>query len=246
MAFLLKWGRMVALGFFFAVVSIVSCVLFLFRFRHPSNSRLFMRILNPFVLPLLGLKILKRNENLLTQNQPCVYVINHQAGLDILTVGEVYPPRTVVIAKRSLQSIPVFGWCFYLAGNLLIKRTNKSHSMGKMEEANEAIKDKGVSIMFFPEGTRSHGSGLGVFKRGAFHCAIENQVPIQPLVVSTYKNRVSFSRWRAGTVVVQALPPLSTNGLNASHVDDLIAKTHEQMRIAIETLDGELARDLTV
>lgn len=238
---LLWYLRIVAIGFYFAGATLVALPIFFVRFRSTKNNGLFTRMVAPISRKILGFRVISRNRGKVEPNMPCVFTMNHQAALDILVNSEIYPDRCVLIAKKSLAWIPVFGWLLYLSGNLLLDKANRKHSISKMNQADEAIQNRKLSIWIFPEGTRSYGAGLGQFKKGAFHCALKNQVPIVPVVVSTYAKGLDFNRLHAGSVIIDVLDPIQTAGKSVADLESFIAECHSVMLAAIERLDLEVA-----
>jgi len=98
-----------------------------------------------------------------------------------------------------------------------------------------------MSLWVFVEGTRSHGKGLGPFKKGAFQMAINAQVPILPVCANNYTRTMNLNRWHGGTVILRALPPIATTGLTLDDLPALMATCHAQMAACIEELDREAA-----
>ena len=97
---------------------------------------------------------------------PAVYVCNHQSNYDIFTVTGAVQPGVVAVGKKSLLWLPFFGLIFWLSGNVLIDRSNRSRAIGTIGQVVDRIKHRGTSIWMFPEGTRSQGRGLLPFKAG--------------------------------------------------------------------------------
>jgi 1-acyl-sn-glycerol-3-phosphate acyltransferase len=238
---MLRLVRVFLVGVLFLVLSFFINFLFLLRFRHHSNSAIYCRIMSPIARWILGINVVLRNSENILASQPCVYIGNHQAALDLVTYGSFFPVKTSILAKRSLIYVPLFGWTTWLAGNLLINRSDKKAALGTMDEASLAIQKHGSSIWIFPEGTRTHGSGLAPFKKGAFHCAVSNNIPLQPIVVSTYKGNVNFGYWNSGTVIVEVLPPIYPEQSSLEEVERLRIKSFETIAAAIARLDAELA-----
>src|SRR5699024_1458963 len=131
---------------------------------------------------------------------------NHQSALDLIVFGEIFPTKSVVIGKKQLAYIPIFGWLFALAGNLLIDRGHHKKAMSTMQVAHNALL-KGDSLFIFPEGTRTVGATLKKFKSGAFYTALQAGVPLVPLVASTYEGNL-YKGWGAGTALVKIMPPI--------------------------------------
>lgn len=234
----LWWARMTCIGIWFAVVSLVMLPVGLVLFRNPLSNALFVRLLAPVARRILGVKVVCRKPAGDLFREPSVLIMNHQAAFDILLNSDFLPGNCVVIAKRSILLIPVFGWFFYLAGNLLINRKDRRQSLSQLAVAEEAMMKQRYCVWIFPEGTRTHGREMGRFKKGAFHLAVKTQAPLVPIVSSSYYGRLNFNRWNAGTVIVEVLPPIPTRG-NAE-VSGLLEQTEQRMRAAAAALDAEL------
>ena len=83
--------------------------------------------------------------------------------------------------------------------------------------------DRRVSVIIFPEGTRSESGELQEFKDGAFRLAVDAGVPIIPLAVHGTKTALRKHDWRYGRAraEVRILEPISTEGLTKRDVPAL-------------------------
>lgn len=174
--------------------------------------------------------------------QPCIYVLNHQSVADMATFSPIFPKRTVLIGKKQLRYVPIWGLMYEAFGNILIDRKNRTNSVAGLREAVEALKQQGLSIMIFPEGTRnSEFVGLLPFKKGAFHMAVEAQVPIAPWVSATVKPFVDFKarRIRGGEFWIRILPPIPTAGMTSADIPALLTQTQEAMHAALLELNAK-------
>jgi 1-acyl-sn-glycerol-3-phosphate acyltransferase len=217
-------------------VTILICFV---RWRDPSGGHLFCQIFTWGVSNFTGIKIVIKNKQTLVSGQPCVYVGNHQSNLDMLIQANCYPPRTVCIGKKEIIWIPFFGALFYVTGNIFLDRKNHKKAMSGMDNAQEILTQKKISIYMFPEGTRNKSSKtLLPFKRGAFRLAIAAQVPIVPIVSCPVKNFIDSEKRviHPGTAVVEVLEPLPTVGLVENDIDTLIQKTYDRMQSAFKRL----------
>jgi 1-acyl-sn-glycerol-3-phosphate acyltransferase len=230
---LLWWMRMAAIGLWFAICSVIWMPISFVMYRDPRNNTRFIRFLVPLARKILGLKVVNIGVENIPNNEACIFLMNHQSNLDVLLNVDFYPERCLVIAKRELAFIPVFGWLFFFAGNILLKRSNKATSKKKMSESGIYISEKKVSIWIFPEGTRSKGKGLGPFKKGAFHLASETGAALVPVVASDYVGKLNFSRWNSGTVTMRILKPLRETWDQVGAVDEVNKKVHALMGEAI-------------
>ncbi|QIZ77768.1 1-acylglycerol-3-phosphate O-acyltransferase [Ferrimonas lipolytica] len=193
--------------------------------------------------PLVGIKLLKRGQENLLPEQPVVYIGNHQNNFDLFTQASMVPKSTVSIGKKSLKWIPFFGLIYWLSGNILIDRKNSSKARGTIENATNSIRDDGLSVWVFPEGTRSRGRGLLPFKSGAFHTAVSAGVPIVPVLASCQKD-INMGKWDNGTIIVEAMAPISTEGMTREDVRELATRVQQQMATRLEEINEE-ARQLS-
>jgi len=116
------------------------------------------------------------------QKRTYIIVANHQSVADIIIL---YKTRIQFkwVAKESLFYIPFLGWCLFLIKHIKLSR-NKQGSIRKVyREAIGWLKD-GVSVLFFPEGTRSQTNLMNKFQDGAFKLAIKERKPILPILIS--------------------------------------------------------------
>ena len=237
---ILKTVRFILTVILLALVGIVGTIVSAIRPFNPSNVFVMAKMVR-LGTKILGIEIIKRNVEKLEENSPGLFISNHQHNIDIFIACHILPDRTVSLGKKSLRWIPLFGQFYWLSGNVLIDRNNKRSAHGTMDQVGIAIREKNTSIWMMPEGTRSHGRGVLPFKKGAFFTAINAQVPISPICVSSYDKSIDFSRWRAGKVIVEVLDPIPTKGLTKRDVGELCASTHELVKNKVQELDNELS-----
>lgn len=111
-----------------------------------------------------------------------------------------------------------------------------------MNEAMEKLKMKKTKLWVFPEGYRNHSSQIVEFKKGAFHMAIQAQVPILPIVFSSYKTfmRKSERYFGRGEIIIEILPEISTKGLTSKDINELMERTRDLMIKKYEELNREI------
>ena len=113
---------------------------------------------------------------------PYVIVANHSSILDIPScMGLPVPSR--VVAKRSLLRVPVMGWYMQFSGMIALDRGGTPEQTAASMKAFKDTIDAGLSVLIFPEGTRSEDGELGAFNRGAFRLSKDLGVPVLPVVV---------------------------------------------------------------
>ena len=219
------------------LVTLAAVIVGLFRPRHPNLVYIFSR---PFgwALPLLGIRAVVRRPPLADLPPRAVYICNHQNTFDLLVCANAVPPRTVTIGKRSLVMIPVFGLLYWLTGNILIDRNNRSKAADTISESARQINQRDMSVWIFPEGTRSRGRGMLPFKGGAFKLAARAGVPIVPVVTGPL-TQMRLNRLRNGTSIVQYLPPLTVQ--EGDDLQALSRRVQAEMQACFERLGEEQA-----
>ncbi|KAK4982629.1 1-acylglycerol-3-phosphate O-acyltransferase [Elasticomyces elasticus] len=167
------------------------------------------------------------------QRRPAVFVGNHQTELDVCMLGAVFPRYCSVTAKSSLKWVPVLGWFMALSETVFINRTSRTSALAAFSSAAQTMHSHKQSVFIFPEGTRSYASTpmLLPFKKGAFHLAVQAQVPIVPIVVANYSEVLDTRRrvFRSGRIPVKVLKPVETKGLGKEDVDALVERVRSAM-----------------
>jgi len=224
--------KIAAVIFWVLLTSVLYLFVSLFTFKRRTVFAETVNFLARGVFPILGIKIEVQGREYLTQCQPCVFIGNHQSALDVAIYGEICPLNTVAIGKKEIAWIPLFGWLFKMAGGILIDRKNKRKAISQIDEAVQAIRETKVSVGILPEGTRNRsGKGLLPFKKGAFHLAVESQVPLVPIIIAEFGGLVNFENKRInpGTIQLRVLPPIPTDGLTVKDIPQLVLKIHSMM-----------------
>src|SRR5215216_6675233 len=145
--------------------------------------------------------------------RPYVVVSNHESFADILLISHL-PWEMKWLSKAELFRIPVMGWMMWLVGDIPVKRGFGPSALEAMERCRQAL-GRRVSVMIFPEGTRSRTSELLPFKDGAFRLAIEAGLPVLPVAVAGTRHcmaKGSFA-FRPAHAKARVLAPISTEGL---------------------------------
>ncbi|RKU41027.1 1-acylglycerol-3-phosphate O-acyltransferase [Coniochaeta pulveracea] len=182
-------------------------------------------------------------KNILGTTRPAVFIGNHQTELDVLMLGAMFPKNCSVTAKASLKKVPFLGWFMSLAGSVFLDRKNSKDSRQVMSGAAKEMKEMQQSVYMFPEGTRSYSKEpeLLPFKKGAFHLAVQAQVPIVPCVVANYSHILWMRgmKFKAGTIPIKVLDPIPTKGLTVEDVNELTRSTRELMLKELILLTAE-------
>jgi 1-acyl-sn-glycerol-3-phosphate acyltransferase len=126
------------------------------------------------------------------------------------------------LSKEEMFKIPLVGWLMSMAGDIKLTRGDRKSTIAAMHGCHDRL-DKHVSVMLFPEGTRTRDGSLGVFKDGAFRLAIDTGCPILPLVVNGTIEALRSGDWRMNVTdaEVRVLAPIETTGLTRDDTIEL-------------------------
>lgn len=238
MLFIIRIILLITAVILMSIYSIFYCLL---SPRNPKNTYHFA-ILFSKMSRLVGLKVILRVPENAKNNGSVVYIANHQNNYDMLTTTAAVQPGSVTIGKKSLVCIPFFGIIYWLTGNILIDRDNKSKSKNTITKVVEQMREKNLGVWIFPEGTRSRGRGLLPFKMGAFHTALQAGVNIVPIVVSNTHQQVKLNRWDNGEVIVEMLEPIDITQYKKREIRRLMNDSHDIMLAKYKQLNEEVNR----
>jgi 1-acyl-sn-glycerol-3-phosphate acyltransferase len=168
-----------------------------------------------------------------------VFTGNHTSNIDVpLTIG--YLPVSVrFLAKMELFKVPILGGAMR---GIHMVRTDRGAGTAAHREINEQVDRvvaEGLSLVIYPEGTRSRDGDLRSFKKGAFRIAIDNGLPVVPMTISG-ADRVWRSGWWlifGGNVRMIVHEPISTEGMGPQEIEPLrdrvhaiVAETYQRIR----------------
>ncbi len=185
------------------------------------------RLWSWLILATTGVSVDVKGLDRLVAGTTYIFVSNHQSIYDIPVVFSSLPYQLRIIAKESLGSFPFLGWHLRRTGHLLVDRKNPDRA-GILRRW-KALVDQGLSLIIFPEGTRSQTGRVGIFKAGSFLMAIEAGLPVVPLSVDGTRRvmRKGELTTRPGHATLVVHPPLETTGLTVSDARGFAQKVRE-------------------
>lgn len=160
-----------------------------------------------------------------------VIVANHRSLADIV-VAYKSKMQFKWVAKESLFRVPFIGWNMYLAKHIKLERGSFS-SIKKVYRQAAVWLRSGMSVLFFPEGTRSETDEMRDFQNGAFKLAIKEKVPVLPMLIQGSGDAIPKGSWIFTTRVtgrLKVLPPIDTSGFLPSD----FARLRDLTRSALE------------
>jgi 1-acyl-sn-glycerol-3-phosphate acyltransferase len=157
---------------------------------------------------------------------PAVVIMNHQSNFDPLLQGPVFPKNAVIIGKKELMKIPLWGRLFHATNNIMIDRQAKEKNGSSIELSVERLLNDDCYIWIFPEGTRSQGGKMKAFKSGAFKIAVQAQVPIITMVSKPLEPVLNVPKKiaKGGLHEIKILKSICTKGMTEADVPGLIER----------------------
>jgi 1-acyl-sn-glycerol-3-phosphate acyltransferase len=164
-------------------------------------------------------------------NGAYVFVANHLSYMDTPVVLSQIPVEFRFMAKKGLFQIPFLGTHLMQAGHIPVPRENPRAAVKTLSLAAQTIRDRGVSVLVFPEGGRSLDGVLQEFKEGAAYIAIKAGVPVVPMALIGSRRilAVGSVTFHSGPVVVRVGEPILTKGLTLKDRGDLTMAVRERI-----------------
>ena len=118
----------------------------------------------------------------LDSNQTYIFMSNHTSNIDPPVFVPLIGRRVFVLVKKELFRVPIFGYAMRRAQFIEVDRSNRDAAVDSVRRAVEVLKS-GLSMMVYPEGTRSRDGRLLPFKKGPFHLAMDSGIPVVPVTI---------------------------------------------------------------
>lgn len=165
-----------------------------------------------------------------------VLVSNHASYMDIPAVVAMLPLQIRFFAKKGLFRIPLLGGHLRRAGHLAVVRENPRGSLRSLSEGARLVRERGVSVLLFPEGGRSPVK-LREFKEGAAYLAIKAGVPAVPIGLIGTREVLPMESFhvRPHPVTIRIGDPIPTAGLKL----DARTALNDTLRQKVAELIGE-------
>lgn len=183
------------------------------------------------ILAVSGIRVAVLGLERLDPATAYVFMANHQSNYDIPVLLGRLPVQFRWLAKAELFKIPLFGRAMRAAGYISIDRADRSSAFQSLGEAAGALR-RGVSIMIFPEGTRSLDGALRPFKKGGFVMAINAGVEVVPVVIRGTYAIMPKSAWliRPRDVTLEVGDPIASSAYTPESKEALMQRVSEALR----------------
>lgn len=190
------------------------------------------------ILGAAGVRVEAEGLEHLRPGEAHLFISNHQSMFDVWALMAVLPVSLRFVTKQELGRIPIFGAACRSAGHVFIDRSNAARASEAIRAAGKRMQSEGLSLVLFPEGTRSRDGGLGRFKKGAFALAIETQADLVPVAIDG-GGRVlprGARRVRPGVIRLRCATPVPLRGMTAADRDSLAEGTRDTVERMLNRL----------
>ncbi len=180
---------------------------------------------NGFVTPMRVTLVGREN---IRKGQSYVVVANHQSSYDIFVLWGYLVIDARWVIKKELRRVPLFGYALYASRNVFIDRRDRGQAVKGISEGVRRL-PKGVSVLFFAEGTRSADGSIGQFKKGGFYVALEMGLPILPVTVNGSRRVLPKKSlvFTPGPIEVVVGDPIETGGYTRENIQELVDRARD-------------------
>ena len=216
---LFLWTVLVT-GFFSVVVILIS-----FISRNSDAIHEVVRIWAKCILVASGVKVTVIGLPNIDPAGSYIYMSNHLSNFDIPILMSYLPVQFRWLAKAELFRIPLFGNAMKRAGYISIDRSYRKSAIQSLNKAANIIRN-GVSVVIFPEGTRSQDNNIQPFKKGGFFLALDSGVRIVPIIIHGTWSIMQKKQFlvKPGNVVLEITSPIESSDYTRQTKDDLMEK----------------------
>ncbi|MDE6298959.1 MAG: 1-acyl-sn-glycerol-3-phosphate acyltransferase, partial [Muribaculaceae bacterium] len=167
----------VVVTFITAIITIVGCCTGThFWGYYPAH------IWSRFCCALALVKVKVKGRENIDKSTSYIFVANHQGAFDIWSIYGYLNHNFKWLMKKELEKIFMVGWACKKAGHVFVDDSHIASIKQTITEAESKLKD-GMSLVIFPEGSRTWDGKMIPFKRGAFMLASEFRLPVVPITI---------------------------------------------------------------
>ena len=198
------------------------------------------RLVGVTAMRINGLWKFRTRGRLADPRRPYVVVANHESYADVFLIS-CFPWEMKWLSKDTMFKIPCMGWMMQMAGDIKLVRGDRDSTLNAIAQCRDRLAKK-VSVMIFPEGTRSKTQEMLPFKDGAFRLAIESQAPVLPIAVAGTRNAMAKGTFRflRARALAQVLEPIDTTGMTMDDIGRLKQMARERIDAGRRALAAEL------
>jgi len=212
------------------IMGTISLLVSLFDSRGTVQHRI-SRVWSRMLLAVSGVSMRVKGLEKIDSHGAYVFVANHRSLMDTPVVLAHIPLQFRFLAKKGLFLIPILGTHLRRAGHLPVVKGDPRASLKSMSDAAKIIRERGVSVLLFPEGGRSADDTLQEFREGAAYIAIKAGVPAVPIAMTGTREVLKMGSMQimSGPVELRIGDPIPTANLTLRDRTILIQTLREKV-----------------
>jgi 1-acyl-sn-glycerol-3-phosphate acyltransferase len=229
----------ISIWIIFATLVLGLLVLMLSFFVRSGNPmHKIARLWGRSILIVSRIKVCVKGLSNIDRSKSYIYMSNHQSNFDIPVLLGRLEVQFRWLAKSELFKIPIFGHAMRKVGYISIDRNNRESAFESLKMVARKIKN-GVSVLIFPEGTRSRDGKIRPFKKGGFVVAIDSGIPIVPIVITGTRTIMTKGSLRInpGKVNMIIHPPIQTSQYTRETKGALMEKVRQVIDGSLENIE---------
>jgi len=151
------------------------------------------------VFRLAGTRLEVERDPRVHPGTPYLLIANHQSMFDVPLFGALlFSNFPKYIAKRELAKwIPSISYNLRRGGNAIIDRSDREGATRAIRVLGREVRERGVSAVIYPEGTRARAGALGPFKPAGALALMEEapEVAVVPVAIDGSWRLLRFNLW---------------------------------------------------
>jgi 1-acyl-sn-glycerol-3-phosphate acyltransferase len=221
-------------GLHFAVVCtfLIALAVFIDPRKNDWPQRLFFRN----IMRLAGARLEVKYSPGFDRTRTCIFFSNHVNLFDPFVIYSAIPQFLRGFELESHFKVPIYGWMMGRFGNIPVPDKPSREGLEIMRERGKAALDSGISLIVFPEGSRTRTGHVGEFKKGIFGFAQQFGIPIVPVSIVGSYQFFQTGNWMLfpEKITVILHDTIETAGIAKADVDALRQRVQEIVSAPVE------------
>lgn len=182
-------------------------------------------------------------ENIPHEDQPVIYMSKHQSTWETVLFQNLFPPMVWVL-KKELMWIPIFGWGLAMLKPIAINRSAGRKAINQLIAQGRQRLDEGLSVIIFPEGTRTAPGAEPHYHVGGALLASKSGYPVIPIAhnAGCYWPKRTLLKY-PGTIRVVIGQPINTKGMKTAEIMDTVQEWIESTVDKLGCRDEDQIKD---
>jgi 1-acyl-sn-glycerol-3-phosphate acyltransferase len=210
-------------------------------FVNPRRTDPLQRFFARNIVRLAGARLRVRVSPGFDPRRTSIFVCNHVNLFDPFVLYSAIPQFVRGWELESHFRIPIYGRLMKRFGNVPVADQRTAGGIRRLFKQTRSALENGVSLIVFPEGSRTTDGRVKPFQKGIFRLVRDLEVPIVPVsIVGSFEfnRKDSYMLWPS-TIVVHLHDSIETRALSEQEREELLERVQ---RIVAEPVDAALGK----